>query len=369
MKTIRPHRFWWFLPGIVIFLAGCQGLPSFSQINVPQQAFVGIVPISIEVDPRQAQLQEVSFSFWQGNGENGQQSALNCVPVNGGPKQLCRGNIPFNTAGAYSYEFSTKGRVMNDATTVKTQAGRIIITAPEGPPGGGGGNGGDPPGVIDLVAPVLINPEQNASCVGVLSGNKTNVNFNWQEVPGTRHETGAYQIEIHRLSSNCTPVNWDINVGRDNDDCWIANQNFPFHSENLDQGTEYRWRVRASRSTGNGGEMVSGPFSEFQSFKTAAPPNQSPTFIFPTEGSVLVFGESIVGDTLHVKWSQAECLPESYRLELVNRSTNAIEATSLGVGHEGTLGVTADRQYRLRLIQETPFGDTPAATVNFSTRQ
>jgi hypothetical protein len=311
--------------GMGILLVGCQGLPTYSQLNVPRQAFVGVVPVSVEVDPQQAQLQEVIFSFWQGNGGNGQQFRLNCVAMSDGSRQLCQGDIPFNSTGVYTYEFSTKGRVAGEATTVKTRNGRITIVAQDNPTDGGNNDDNDPSSGINQVAPILVTPEMDATCVGRLSGNRTTVNFQWQAVPGTRSENGAYQIEFHRLSSKCQAVIW-TGVGRGFDDypnCWIADQNVNEHVENLDQGTEYCWRVRASRNTGNGGEMFSGPFSGFQRFKTAAPPSQPPTFVFPTQGNVLVFGEHIVGDTLNVKWSQAECLPESYRLELVNRATNS----------------------------------------------
>jgi hypothetical protein len=355
---------WSFLAlSVVLLLTGCLGLPSFTQQNVPRQAVVGSVSVSVEVDPHQTQVQEVTFSYGQGNGANSQQVALNCTPMNSGAHLLCQKNIPFNTTGVYSYFFETNGRVFGDITTVSTQTGRITITdpQPDNPPNG-------PPHPIELAAPVLLTPERGATCAGTLGGSQTTVFFDWEDVPGTETEPGAYQIEIHRVSSNCQPVDWTgVNSGMDDfPNCWIADQTQSGHSENLDQSTQYEWRVRASRINGN--ETTSGPFSEFQTFTTAGSPTQPPHIISPTQGQVIHLGENVVASEIQAEWSQARCLPESFHLEVKRAGTNGPETAIDGVGHSSSVSVHTNQQYQLLLQQMTNTGNAPLATVDFSTR-
>lgn len=365
---------------LALLLVGCNQLPILVSPNVPSEAKVGRVWVSIEFDPKEFPPGPVYFR-WDGPMEAAVKDRikdgieLQCrLQGANGPRRICTGFASFGESGTYHWDFAYEYMLGNNPQTLMLpdRPGQIKITPVSGRPPrppivvvvGGGTDTFDPESRITLISPI-----EGATCVGTLSGNQSTVSFDWEDVPGTDNESGAYQIEVHRLSDNCQPVNW-TRLGSGFDQfprCWIADQNQSFHAENLDQNTQYRWRVRASQMQGDIA-ITSTAFSEFQTFTTAGPPTQPPTFVFPSEGQVIQLGSNTSSASIQAQWSQARCLPETFHLEIIPEGTDRPETTVDGIGHSASVPVRNNRQYKLRLLQGTGTGNAPLATVNFSTR-
>jgi hypothetical protein len=361
-----------FCLSALTLLSSCDQLPLLSNPNVPARARWGqVVPVSVDLDPKNFPSRDVVFRYGLQNGGPGQWQALNCNPVQQGSSVLrCSGNIRFDRTGDYEYDFLYTYQLNNnDVLLMVPQPVSLInifnpAAAPPDQPGGI--TSGSNTGVFDPAAVVVQNdPLTGDNCVGDPPANKPNVQFNWQAVPGVRHENGAYQVEIHRIGANCQPVNW-TGVGQTDGvygSCWIADTNTNFHAENLEQNTEYQWRVRGT--VNNGGAFTSTAFSPFQRFTTGGPETSEVQFVDPVDGQIVSLGAD--GSSLTVEWADTSCQQVGGRLQVFEDNSPIGTIDGLGTQTSAQIGVSAGKTIRLVLTLQTRFGQVPVSEITFQT--
>ncbi|NPU92289.1 MAG: hypothetical protein HPY82_10310 [Gammaproteobacteria bacterium] len=216
-----------------------------------------------------------------------------------------------------------------------------------------------------VLTPTIEAPLGGATCVGQPIGNRASVSFLFGDV-SEACGSAAYQIEIHKLDSDCNQVLWTgpgtglSDFGR----CWIADQNFHEHAETLHQNTRYEWRVRAnSRSNVIG----AGPFSNFQTFITGGLP-AAPVFTSPERDGIISMGAA-TGKAIHVEWQPESVCGDGQSFVIRVIEDDELIATARGVGNK-TDGVFVRRghSYRLELKVSTIWGDSPQVLLQFTTQ-
>jgi len=349
--------------------------PTIDQVNAPTQPSPAPVVVTARVDPKGWANYDIYFRHSSTAEGLTSSSAVEvtpaCTAIAGSSAFNCSATVGGVPAGRRFFQWYVdywlpEGSQSDAATMDRPRPpGEIELTGgaapPPPPPTTGGGAGGPPP----TEAPAIVSPLDGAVCVGSLAGNAASVPFDFEEVEGARGGSGEYQVEVRRQDAPTCVVTWtEPGSGFDNyPECWIADTNTDFHAESLDQNTFYRWRVRASDVTVD--PIASGPFSAFQTFKTAGPPLQPPTFTVPTEGQVISLPSGVVAQTFTASWSPPECEPASFRLE-VFRNDGAANPVVTGAGSSAPFQIRRDSSYRLRLVQSTGTGDAPPAEVNFT---
>ncbi|MGH6864683.1 MAG: hypothetical protein ACREDO_00510 [Methyloceanibacter sp.] len=365
-----------------IILAGCETLeglaglaPTIDQINAPAQPAPAPVIVTARVDPRGWTNHQIYFRHSATlaglASDSGELEEPSCTPIAGSSALNCSASVGGVPAGQRFYQwyidYWLPDGSQNDAATIDRPVppGELELTGggtpPPPPPVTGGEEGGPPP----TAAPVIISPLDGAVCVGNPVGNTATVTFDFEEVENARGGSGEYQVEIRRQDAPTCIPNWsEPGSGFDNyPECWIADTNTHFHAESLDQNTFYRWRARGSDVTVD--PIASGPYTAFQTFKTAGPPTAPPSFTAPTEGQVITLPAGVVGQSFTASWSPPECEPASFNLQ-VFRNDGPANPVVTGTGNSATFGIQRNSSYRLRLIQHTATGDAPTAEVNFS---
>lgn len=222
---------------------------------------------------------------------------------------------------------------------------------------------------VPSATPDIVGPENGAFCVGrVVPGGPAiaGVDFDFRDVAETCG-SGAYQIEIHRVDANCAEVPWtDVGTGLNNiGTCWTADQNQSFHTQQLDRGTRYSWRVRANSNSTSAG---AGPWSAFQTFTTGGTP-AAPTFVGTIlEGSQVHLGDVNVPTNITIQWTSSGCGNETYSMNVFQNNVEVVAARQERVpGVSAVVEVRRDNAYRIELVVHTDWGSSQRVTMNFTT--